>query len=179
MALAEMAKTPGALLDYTIDWSQYLDSGDELITITWDTGALTLDSQVDSSTTAVARIGGGTAGRKYTITCHITTASAQEDERSIVLVVQPIVAAEWRKAPTAIIDYAIDWAAIFPGDTISVSTWDVPVGITNADEDTTSTRAIIRLSGGTLDTEYTITNHVVMASGQEDERSIIIKVKAL
>jgi hypothetical protein len=179
MAITELARTAGAVLDYTIDWSQHLDSGDQIASVTWSVGALTLDSQIDGATSATARISGGTAGQRYTITCHVELDSGQEDERSIVLIVQQLVVAEWRKAPAALLDYAIDWAAYFPGETIVSAVWDVPVGLTQTDDEITATLAIIRLSGGSLDTDYLLTCHVVMSSGQEDDRCILIKVKAL
>ena len=90
------------------------------------------------------------------------------------------------KDPNAKLDYRFDWGTeylagdtINPGDTISVSTWtSTPSGLTSVATSVSggNTLTNIRLSGGVVGTTYTVTNHVVFASGQEDERSFYLKV---
>jgi hypothetical protein len=86
------------------------------------------------------------------------------------------------KDPQAILDIRINWATWLAGlpvstDTISSSVWTVPVGITKVSDTNSTTTTTIRLSSGTLGTTYELLNHVVLASGQEDERTIKVKIK--
>ena len=83
----------------------------------------------------------------------------------------------YTKDPAAILDYQVDWSDWLVGDTIATSTWSGPVGITQVDDSNTSVTTTIRLSGGTHGIDYEWVNHIVTASGQEDERSIVIQVR--
>lgn len=85
--------------------------------------------------------------------------------------------ASFIKDPAAILDYVIDWSDWLNGDTIATSTWTVPVGITQVNASSSAFTATIRLSGGTHGESYEVLNHVVTASGQEDERPITIEVR--
>lgn len=84
------------------------------------------------------------------------------------------------KDPAEKLDYQLDWDAEYMrgADTISASTWtSTPTGLTHvATSVTASIKANIRISGGLVGTTYTVTNHVVLASGQEAERSFYLKV---
>jgi len=81
-------KDPSAVLDYTINWSSWLDS-DTISTSTWTvpTG-LTKDSDTSTTTTATIWLSSGTAGTQYTVVNHIVTAAGREDDRSIYIVVE-------------------------------------------------------------------------------------------
>ena len=81
-------KDPSAVLDYTIDWSDWLDS-DTISTSTWTvpTG-LTEDSDTNTTTTATVWLSSGTAGTQYTVINHIVTAGGREDDRSIYIMVE-------------------------------------------------------------------------------------------
>jgi hypothetical protein len=87
---ARRAHAPGADLPYTIDWSDWLAklppgetiASDPAWTIT--PAGLTLIAQSHTTTSATARLEGGTAGVVYRVTCRVTSSpSAYEDERSI------------------------------------------------------------------------------------------------
>lgn len=82
------------------------------------------------------------------------------------------------KDPQAIRDYQLDWSTYLNGaDTISSASWSVsPSGPTIVSSSNTTTTTKARVSGGTAGAEYTLTCHVVLASGQEDDRSITIQV---
>jgi len=82
-------KDANATLDYTLDWSQWLMSGDALASSTWTTTAgLTVDSdRLDADNTTTVWLSGGTAGRSYTVTNRITTDDGRTDDRSIVVYV--------------------------------------------------------------------------------------------
>jgi hypothetical protein len=75
-------KDPDAVLDYNVDWEDWLGS-DTIASVshTVPTG-LTLDSETYTNTVATAIISGGTAGTRYEITCQITTAGGLTDDRS-------------------------------------------------------------------------------------------------
>lgn len=98
----------------------------------------------------------------------------------------------YTKAPNATLDYSINWATEdtylndgsaldtgwLKGDTIATSTWTVPAGLTAGADTNNTTTATITLSGGTLNTDYTVTNRIVTAAGLTDVRSITIHCRA-
>lgn len=175
-SLIEYFKVSAAKRDYTIDWSRNAP-GDAISAVVWTIPAgLTNVSTSNTSTTASIRLSGGTIGQSYSVTCKVTRASGEVDERSITItVVDSIVVLKADKDANASLIYAIAWAGIFGNDLISTYAWTASgltiVGASNA--------AAVQLSGGTLGTTYTATCHVVTASGQEDERSILITVQDL
>lgn len=86
-------KDPEAKLDYSFDWTDWLDSKakpPESITqhtITVPKG-LTLVSSVAVGGVVTAWISGGTVGMIYRVECLITTSIGRIDERSLWLVIQ-------------------------------------------------------------------------------------------
>lgn len=77
-------KDPDATLDYVIDWSSWLATGDtiadsEFIAAT----GITVDSDTNDTTTATVWLSGGTVGESYEITNRITTADGRTDDRTI------------------------------------------------------------------------------------------------
>jgi len=83
------------------------------------------------------------------------------------------------KDPEAVLDYSIDWTKWLDevGDTIETSTWIVPTGLTKVTETNTTKLATVWLSGGTVGTNYTVTNRITTAAGRTDDRSITIRVR--
>jgi hypothetical protein len=81
------------------------------------------------------------------------------------------------KDPAAKLDYQFDWNDWLVGDTIASSSWVVPAGLTNVNDSFTAQTTTIRLSGGTHGVNYECVNHIITASGQEDDRSITIHVR--
>ena len=81
-------KDPDAVLDYSFDWSSWLDSSvPETIsshTVTVATG-LTKDSDSESSGVVTVWLFGGTAGNTYTVACEIETNEGRTDERTILI----------------------------------------------------------------------------------------------
>jgi hypothetical protein len=79
-------KDPDAVLDYSIDWSDWL-TGSEVITVsTWTVpSGITKDSDSNDDTQTVIWLSGGTAGNTYKIVNHIETDSSpvRKDDRSI------------------------------------------------------------------------------------------------
>jgi hypothetical protein len=88
----------------------------------------------------------------------------------------PELLATYNKDPTEVLDYTIDWETLLDGDTISTSEWAADTGITQDSESETTTLAIIWVSGGTVDKQYTLTNTIVTAGGRTRVRSIAINV---
>lgn len=86
------------------------------------------------------------------------------------------------KDPEAVLDYAVDWGAEYlDGDTIAQSGWDViPVeigGLAVAESGNDASFSTVTASGGVVGHVYQLTNHVVLASGRSDNRSIVIRVE--
>lgn len=74
-------KAPSDILDYTWDWSVWLPENDTIaeFDFTAEAGIVleTSPAASNTTTTATAWIGGGTAGSSYTLTCQITTAAGR------------------------------------------------------------------------------------------------------
>lgn len=81
-------KDPDAVLDYMVDWSDWLDS-DTISTSTWTvTTGITEDSDTKSDTTTTIWLSGGTVGTEYELVNRIVTAGGREDDRTIMIKVQ-------------------------------------------------------------------------------------------
>jgi len=82
-------KDPDANLDYSVDWSQWLQSGETITASTWVvTTGITKGTTSNTTTSTTVWLSGGTDGTKYTATNHITTSLARQDDRSITIRVQ-------------------------------------------------------------------------------------------
>ena len=86
------------------------------------------------------------------------------------------------KDPGAVLDYAVDWGAEYlGGDAIASSSFAIdPIEagggvITGMANDFTV--ATVTVAGGIAGRQYKVINHVVMASGREDERTIVLRVE--
>ncbi len=91
MATFTTTKDPDAELDYTIDWSQWLVSGDTISTSTWTVPAgLTQGTNGTSNTTTTATIWitGGTVATPYDLRNRIVTAGGRTDDRTIRFTIQ-------------------------------------------------------------------------------------------
>lgn len=77
-------KDPNAVLDYVFDWSGWLPEGDQILTatVTAPTG-LVVDSVITTTTKVTAWLSGGTAGSRYDVVCHITTADLRTEDRTL------------------------------------------------------------------------------------------------
>lgn len=85
-------KDPDSILDYKWDWSDWLEAAETISTQTCvaDSNDLSVDSSsiTDSSKSVTAWLSGGVAGMRYTVTNHIVTSAAREDDRSITVSVE-------------------------------------------------------------------------------------------
>jgi hypothetical protein len=80
---AYIEKDPYAVLDYSLDWTNWMPSGDTItsISITADTG-ITIDSTTNTDYIATAYISGGTAGTIYNVEYKIVTTNGLQDSRN-------------------------------------------------------------------------------------------------
>lgn len=89
-------KDPQAILDYTFDWTAWLDDVVDTISavavpvITGDDASLVMTTQTNTTKKAVIWLSGGTVGKTYKVDCKITTASVppRSDSRSIYIKVK-------------------------------------------------------------------------------------------
>ena len=84
--IATKQKAPNGVLDFTFDWSEWLD-GDTITgtPVLTPSAGIAVDSQSNTTTDVTAVISGGVAGNKETLTCQITTAGGLTDERTIAI----------------------------------------------------------------------------------------------
>ena len=97
--MERFVKDPEAVLDYSFDWSNWLDStstpketiSTQTVTVptglTLDTSSIT-DGTNDAGTSMTdsvvqAWISGGTAGINYKVACLVTTSAGRTDERTM------------------------------------------------------------------------------------------------
>jgi len=80
---AYIEKDPYAVLDYSLDWTNWMPSGDTItsITVSADAG-ITIDSTTNTDYIATANISGGTAGNIYNIEFKIVTTNGLRDSRN-------------------------------------------------------------------------------------------------
>jgi len=80
-------KEPNAVLDYTVDWSDWLGS-DTISASSWsaDSG-ITVVSSGHDDTSATVWLSGGTAGTTYEVVNQITTAGGRVNEATIIILV--------------------------------------------------------------------------------------------
>ena len=93
--LKPFLKDPSAVLDYGFDWAElgWLAVGETITVSTWaiteQSGEspvlLVKDSDTHDTTTTTVWLSAGTSGKTYTVTNHITTSAARQDDRSITV----------------------------------------------------------------------------------------------
>lgn len=87
---ADFEKDPGEVLDYSFDWSSWLEAGETISTSTVSVSSgINLDSQSNTSTRATVVLSGGSSGVPYSIKDTITTSLSRTAVRSITIRVTP------------------------------------------------------------------------------------------
>ncbi len=86
------------------------------------------------------------------------------------------------KAPDAVLDYAVDWAAGYlDAQTLTTSTWSVlpaePGGLAVQAQSFTATKSTATMVAGIAGHLYHIANHVVFSDGRAETRSLSIRVE--
>ena len=80
-------KDKDAVLDYTTDWSDWLDT-DIIQSSTWIVPAgVTKDSDSNTTTTATIWLSGGTMSSQYSVVNRIVTAGGRTDDRTIIIII--------------------------------------------------------------------------------------------
>ena len=83
--LRTLVKDPNATLDFTIDWSLWLN-GDTISTATWTVGAgITKELDTKTATTTVIWLSGRTLATSYSVSVHITTVAGRIDDRTLTI----------------------------------------------------------------------------------------------
>lgn len=82
------------------------------------------------------------------------------------------------KDPDSILDYYVDWTFWLrvKQDDISTFSFSVPAGLTKLSESRKEGVCSVWVSGGVVDTLYTITSQVVTELGVTEERSFQLRV---
>lgn len=82
-------KDPYAVLDYSLDWTNWMPAGETINTvtvtaetITGDSAPLAIDSTTNTDYVVTAFISGGTAGNIYNIEYKIVTDNSKQDSRN-------------------------------------------------------------------------------------------------
>ena len=85
MAFPSFVKDPDARLDYEVDWSEWLPSGDTIVLSEWevDDAALTLDGEDFNTLSAVVFASDGVLGSSYLVTNRITTDQGRINDKTI------------------------------------------------------------------------------------------------
>lgn len=82
-------KDPGAVLDFSFDWTKWLAPLSDIITASvWvvePTGSLVVTINSFSNTITTVWLDGGIAGTDYRVTNKITTNAGRKDERSFYI----------------------------------------------------------------------------------------------
>ncbi len=91
--MSSFSKDPNAVLDYYIDWSDWMTSGDSITASAWATeSGITIDDSSYSGDIACVWLSGGTVGCSYRVTNHITTvgdgSNHREEDRTITITMQ-------------------------------------------------------------------------------------------
>ncbi|WKW35120.1 minor tail protein [Phage DSL-LC06] len=82
-------KDPYAILDYSLDWTDWMPQGDTIATTTvtaetiaGDSAPLAIDSTANTNYVLTAIISGGTAGKIYNVEYRIVTTNGKRDSRN-------------------------------------------------------------------------------------------------
>ncbi len=78
-------KDPDSVLDYSIDWSQWL-AGDTIVSSIWTvTLGIAKDSDTNDTTSTTIWVSGGTAGTTYALTNRIITSVGRTKDLTVDL----------------------------------------------------------------------------------------------
>ena len=86
MADNTWTKDPDAVLDWHFDWTDWLASGEALLTSTFFvTSGIVVNSSSFTSSNTTVWLSGGSAGTPYLVTNRITTSQGRTDDRSVTV----------------------------------------------------------------------------------------------
>jgi hypothetical protein len=94
MPAARFTQAPNEVLDYEVDWSQWLPTGDSVIASTWtaDNGITTSQASFTDTTTTVwiSVTDVAMTGSSYNCVNNITTAAGRKGERTLAFMVKQL-----------------------------------------------------------------------------------------
>lgn len=177
IVVGEAQIVSGAKLDFAIDWADFLGAR-TLSSALWATisGLTQVSASVSGSRTQV-RYTSTNVGTVYTPNVTAVLSTTEELIAGFRLQIVPrIVVQDLARAVGAkfTVD-ALPWADYLGGDTISSRSWSVGSGLSILSGGTTATPKLHATTAGV----WYATEHIVTASGQEDERSIAVAVRSL
>ena len=81
-------KDPDAVLDFAVDWSDWLSDGETISshTVTVQSG-ITKDSDSESAGVVTVWLSGGTAGSTYEVTVQTVTSAGRTDDRTFTVMI--------------------------------------------------------------------------------------------
>ncbi len=168
----------GAKLDFSIDWADFLGAR-TLSSASWATisGLTLVGASSISGTRTIARYTSTNVGSVYTPNVTAVLSTTEELLAGFRLqVVSRIVVQDLARAVGAKFTVeALPWSDYLDGDTISSRSWSVGSGLSILSGGTTATPKLEATAAGV----WYATEHIITASGQEDERSIAVAVRAL
>lgn len=81
-------KDPNAVLDYSVDWSRWLD-GDSIASSAWTVPiGLAKVTETNTDTKATVWLSGGSAGQSYPVTNRVTTTGGRTEDRTFTIRVE-------------------------------------------------------------------------------------------
>lgn len=87
--MSTFIQDPDALLDYAVDWSDYLATGDFIVSAeTSAQSGITIASQSFTSAIHTIFLEGGTEGEEYEITSRIFTNGGRRDDRTFLIIIE-------------------------------------------------------------------------------------------
>lgn len=88
--MSPFEKDPEAVLDYRIDWTNWLQTGETISTSAWTVPSTLTQPTAASNTTTTATVwlGGGEDGTTYRVTNRIVTTGGRTNERSLTIFVR-------------------------------------------------------------------------------------------
>lgn len=91
-----LTKDPDAVLDYTFDWSEWLDEGETIVDhqAVIESGDAVIDSTSQTPSIIVVWVSGGTLGTNVELRCRVTTSEGRIDDRSIIILIREVFAVD-------------------------------------------------------------------------------------
>ena len=81
-------KSPSAVKDYSINWSNILEAGETISTSTWDGGGLTSSNPTWNGDVTVTFLAGGTVGTVYVVANTVVTSLSRTYVREFKIAVE-------------------------------------------------------------------------------------------
>lgn len=86
--MLQTLKDPDSKLPYSIDWTDWLESGDSIVSASWSASSgLTLESQYIDGAVTTAVVSGGQIGSREWIRCRVTSQRGYVDDQTIYLLI--------------------------------------------------------------------------------------------